>query len=276
MSYKGSFYRKYLIHRLCKKFGKKDIIHLHGSEFKKFFEDSSSKTKVKIRTLLRECDSMIVLGEEWNKRIKEIEPSTKTIIVSNTVKIPQKTVQWNDKSFTILFLGVLIKRKGVHDLLSAIDLLKKRELLKNTKFIIAGSGVEEENLKNQCGELKLNSYVEFVGWTEGEKKYNLLEKSQLLVLPSYNEGLPIAILEAMSYGLPIISTRVGDIESAVIDKKNGYLIEPGDISRLADAIGKIINNKQLYVDMSRYSRILAEEKFSDRKYFKMLKECYKL
>ena len=52
MSYKGSFYRKYLIHRLCKKFGKKDIIHLHGSEFKKFFEDSSSKTKVKIRTLL--------------------------------------------------------------------------------------------------------------------------------------------------------------------------------------------------------------------------------
>ena len=219
---------------------------------------------------------MIVLGEEWNKRIKEIEPSTKTIIVSNTVKIPQKTVQWNDKSFTILFLGVLIKRKGVHDLLSAIDLLKKRELLKNTKFIIAGSGVEEENLKNQCGELKLNSYVEFVGWTEGEKKYNLLEKSQLLVLPSYNEGLPIAILEAMSYGLPIISTRVGDIESAVIDKKNGYLIEPGDISRLADAIGKIINNKQLYVDMSRYSRILAEEKFSDRKYFKMLKECYKL
>ncbi len=274
MSYKGSFHRKYFIHKLCKKFGKNDIIHLHGSEFKKFYEESSDKTKVKIRTLLRECDSMIVLGDEWNKRIKQIESEAKTIVVSNTVKIPQETVQWNDEGFTVLFLGVLIKRKGVHDLLNSITLLKEREALNKTKFIIAGSGIEEENLKKQCTELNIADHVEFAGWTAGQKKIDLLKQSQLLVLPSYNEGLPIAILEAISYGIPVVSTRVGDIESAVIDGQNGHLIEAGDVGGLAEAIQKIVINKDIYITMSKFARSLAEDKFSDSKYFKVVKDCY--
>lgn len=273
MSYKGSFRRKYLVHKLCKAFCVKDIIHLHGSEFKRFYMESNDKNKAKIRTLLRECHYMIVLGDEWNKKIKDIEPLTKTVVISNTVRIPQETVRWNDECFQVLFLGVLIERKGVHDLLNAIALMKK-DGLDNVKFVIAGTGVEEENLMRQCNELELGNYVEFTGWITSQRKVDLLKQSQMLVLPSYNEGLPIAILEAISYGLPVVSTNVGDIAAAVLDGKNGYLIEPADVNGLANAMRNIMTDKEQYTLMSKASRRLAEVKFSDEKYFDLIKKIY--
>lgn len=111
MSYRGSFYRKYAIHKLCKKYGVPDVIHLHGSEFQKWYSESDDRTKEKIRTLLRESASFIVLGEKWNKAIHNIEPKTKTVVVSNTVSIPNYTTSWNEKRFQFLFLGVLLSEK---------------------------------------------------------------------------------------------------------------------------------------------------------------------
>ena len=96
----------------------------------------------------------------------------------------------------------------------------------------------------------------------------------MLVLPSYNEGLPIAILEAISYGMPVVSTNVGDIASAVENDKNGYLIEPGDVESLANSLKKIFENKEKYMEMSNESRMIAECRFSDEKYFYDVKSIY--
>ena len=274
MSYKGSFIRKYKVHILCKKYGVPDIIHLHGSEFKKWYDKSGNKKKNQIRTLMKECSTFIVLGEKWNKAVKKIEPQTKTLVVTNTVKIPKTTVQWSD-SFKVLFMGVLIQRKGVADLLNAVGILKNDGKMNNVKFVIAGSGSEAQKLKNLCTELKINDNVEFVGWTSGQKKTELFESCQMLALPSYNEGLPIAILEAISYGMPIVATDVGDISSAVRNGENGFLIHPGDVVKLATNINKIYTNKMLYESMNLSSRKLAEENFSDDKYYTKIKECYR-
>ena len=273
MSYKGSFFRKYAIHKLCKKYNIPDIIHLHGSEFNKWFNESSSSKKAKIKILLREASAFIVLGQKWNEIIKQIEPNTNTIVVSNSVHIPVKTTKWKDQ-FYVIFLGVLIKRKGVEDLLNAIKILETSKKVINTHFIIVGTGPEEENLKSQCNKLQLDKIVDFVGWVNGEEKLNLIKESQMLVLPSYNEGLPIAILEAISYGLPVVATNVGDISAAVRDKENGFLVEVGNEQQLADRIEKIISNKNLYEKMSIKSREIAESEFSDEKYFSKLKNKY--
>ncbi|SCP96235.1 glycosyltransferase family 4 protein [Anaerobium acetethylicum] len=272
MSYKGSFTRKFLIHKLCRNNGIPDIIHLHGSEFKKWYDSSNQKKQKEIRTLLKEASAFIVLGEKWNKVIKEIEPTTNTVVVNNTVHIPEETVKWAEP-LNILFLGVLIKRKGVSDLLKATKLLK--DDLGNNKFkiIIAGSGAEEENLKNEFEELKIDDVVNFVGWTDGEKKQKLLRECQMLVLPSYNEGLPIAILEAMSYGMPIVATDVGDISSAVIDGDNGYLVDPGDVKQLTNAIKKLINIDE-FTKLSVGSKSICYNNFSDSLYFKRLLDLY--
>lgn len=96
-----------------------------------------------------------------------------------------------------------------------------------------------------------------------------LKNSQILVLPSYNEGLPIAVLEGMSYGMPIIATNVGDMAEAVHDNVNGYLIEPGDITHLAECLLKMLD-KERYLDFSKESKRIAKEKFSDESYFRRI------
>ena len=274
MSYKGSFTRKFFLHKLCKKNNIPDIIHLHGSEFKKWFDESDDKKKEQIQTLLKESAGFIVLGDKWNKAVKEIEPKTNTVVVSNTVHIPDYTVEWK-QPFTVLFMGVLIKRKGVADLINAIYLLNKENKLDNVRLVIAGSGAEEAELKAMCTQLGLDNYIEFAGWTAGEKKEKLFRESQMLVLPSYNEGLPIAILEAISCGMPVVATNVGDISSAVIDGENGYLIEPGDVLAIKQAIEKIVWGPEVFNKMVTASRQLAESGFSDEKYFSCINDLYK-
>lgn len=275
MSYRGSFARKFLVHRLCKKNGIRDIIHLHGSEFKKWYDELGDKENRKVRTLLRECDAFIVLGNKWNEVIKSIEPDAKTVVVSNTVKAPDEMVKWNPNRTQILFLGVLIKRKGTEDLLWAIKKLSDTGKLQNVRFAIAGTGPEEQNLKDLARALEIENVIDFLGWTEGEKKRQVLTESQILVLPSYNEGLPIAILEAMSYGMPVIATDVGDISSAVKDGVNGYLVKPGDIAALSDKINCLSSDKQLHKRFSIESKKTILSEFSDEEYFHVLKECYK-
>lgn len=273
MSYKGSFIRKYLIHKLCKKKSIPDIIHIHGSKFEKWYEDVDAKKKNKIRTLLKEADAVIVLGEKWDETIKKIEPLTNTVIVSNAVHIPEETVQWGEP-FKILFLGVLIKRKGVTDLLKAAKLLKNKLGLDRFKVVIAGTGCEEENLKAETQELGIDDVVKFVGWTDGEKKIELLKKCQMLVLPSYNEGLPIAILEAMSYGMPVVATDVGDISTAVLDGENGYLVQVGNVEQLYNCLDNVIC-VDTFKKFSFSSKQRCISEFSENRFFDTISRIYK-
>ncbi len=273
MSYKGSFVRKYYIHKLCKLFNVRDVVHLHGSEFEKWYNEVDEKKKKKIRRLLSECDAFVVLGEEWKNVIQKIEPSTKVYVISNGIEIPKKTVQWNENMCQVLFLGVLIPRKGTLDLIKAIKIIKDEGNLGILKFVIAGTGEEEEILKKEVQNLEIEDVVTFAGWVSGETKRNLLENSQILVSPSYNEGLPVSILEAASYGMPIVSTNVGDISSVVINKKNGVLMLPGDISALAEGI-LFAANKNNYCSLSKESRNIIVKSFSINSFYEKLLELY--
>jgi len=272
MSYKGSFIRKYAIHRLCIVFKVKDIIHLHGSEFEKWYNEADEKNKAKIRELLSGCNAIIVLGNRWKKTIKRIEPSAKVIEVSNGISIPKETVQWNDECCCLLFLGVLIPRKGISDLINAIALIRdcRRD---DIKLVIAGTGEDEEKLKQLVTDNNLEDRISFAGWVSEEKKKNLLLQSQVFVLPSYNEGLPISILEAASYGMPVISTDVGDIPSVVKNDVNGFLLKPGDVKCLADAIIKI-SNRELFLEMSENAKETIRREFSVEMFYKNLLHIY--
>lgn len=270
MSYKGSFTRTYFIQKLAMKFKIKNIVHLHGSEFKKWYDTLDEKKKSKVRLLLYRSDKFIVLGNVWNDVIKNIEPNTKTIILKNSVKIPNVKVAFNDKK-TLLFLGVLIKRKGAHDLIEALSRIK----IKNYKLLIAGSGIEEANLKELVNKYNLNENVEFLGWVDFEGKSKLLANSQILVLPSYNEGLPMSILEAMSYGIPILSTNVGDISTVVINGKNGYLCNPGNVELLSEHLSTLINmQKEQWEVLSNNARETIIKEYSEDEYFKLVEEMY--
>lgn len=274
MSFKGSFYRKYLVQRLCNLFKVPVVIHLHGSQFDKWYENASDKLKEKIRRMMREAAVFIVLGEKWEKCVTAIEPKVNAQIVYNAVNIPNEIAEWNDERFQILFLGILIKRKGVEELVRAFHKIVTLKPEKNIKLVMTGTGEEEANLKRMIAEFGLEDKVTLAGWIGDDEKHKLLRESQLFVLPSYNEGMPRAILEAMSYGMPIVSTSVGDISVTVIDGENGYLVTPGDVDSLASKMLSIVDNKALYEKMGASSRQLTIEKFSDTAFFDKLAAIY--
>lgn len=273
MSYKGSFTRKYYIHKLCKAFKVKDIIHLHGSEFEKWYYEVDDKKKRDIFRLLTESDAFVVLGETWRTVVKRIAPNANVAVISNGIEIPADTVHWYDDYCTVLFLGVLIPRKGVSDLIKAIKEIREGDQLGNLRFVIAGSGEEKEKLKNEVLSASVEDVVSFAGWVTGDKKKQLIKNSQIFVSPSYNEGLPISILEAASYGMPIVSTDVGDISSVVKDGVNGVLIQPGDIAGLSDGI-MTVATRDAFSRMSKESRDIIEKSFSIESFYRKLSKLY--
>lgn len=214
------------------------------------------------------------MGEDWKQFIKKICPKAKVSVINNAIKIPEIMEKNENTIPQMLFLGALIKRKGVLDLLQALkELIDKR--IFDFKLLIAGAGEEEAELKKYVIDNNLSKQVEFLGWITKEDKANILKEADILILPSYNEGLPIAILEAMAYALPVISTNVGSIAEAVIDNQNGYLINPGDIKLLAEKIQLIISDREKWKIFSLKSRKLAENKFSEDVFISKINKLYR-
>ena len=270
MSYRGSFSRAYAIQKLALKFKIRNIIHLHGSEFKKWYDSVNSNKQNKIKYLMKNCDNFIVLGQLWNEIIKEIEPDTKTIILNNSVNVPTLNARYMNKK-TILFLGVLIKRKGVHDLLEAIKKIDSD----NYTILIAGSGEEELNLKKMVTESNIKN-VEFLGWVDKNEKESLLLKSQFMILPTYNEGLPMSILEAMSYGVPVVSTYVGDIPTVIKNNENGFLYKAGNINDLTRILDDIIKMKENeWNKLSKEAKNTIKKSYTEKTYFDKVINIYK-
>lgn len=276
MSHHGSYERAYLIYKLCKKNNISIVAHLHGSEFQQYFYGCIKKKKENISAFFEGCSTIIVLGEEWRNFISSIAVKAKITVLNNTVCIPEYTTEQPEDVIDFLFLGVLFKRKGVADLLSAVVKVVESGVIgnKRVKFNIAGTGPEEVILREYVAKNKLDKYVNFLGWIAGEEKIKQLSKNQVFVLPSYNEGLPVSILEALSFGMPVISTQVGSISEVVMEAENGFLVEPGDIEGIAKAITEMIFNYTLRCRMAKQARRIAETRFNEESYFERLAQIY--
>ena len=140
----------------------------------------------------------------------------------------------------ILFIGWLERNKGVHDLLDAISLIKKQSI--PVKLVVGGSGSQHELLVAAAKTLGIEEQVSFLGWIANEKKATALNSANIFVLPSYSEGMPNSVLEAMACGLPVISTNVGGIPQLVCPE-GSILVSPGSPEELAKAILELLNNR---------------------------------
>ena len=135
----------------------------------------------------------------------------------------------------ILFLGRIGERKGTPVLLQALAQMRDADW----ELICAGDG-EVSKYQAMAGQLGLSPRVRFVGWVDEDEAQALLAGSDLLVLPSLNEGLPMAIIEAMAHGLPVIATPVGGIPELVTSGRTGLLVPPADPDALAGALRRLI------------------------------------
>ncbi len=248
----NGFYRYIPFFLISKIYRKKVIFHIHGGLFDQFFYNSNKIKRKLIKLCLSSCDLVICLSQFAEKFFNSIGIYN-TVVLPNTVNVASFNPYCNNSKY-ITFLGFIEEQKGVYDLIDAFSICESNKYL---KLNICGSG-DIVKLKKKIQKLKLDNQIIVYGWVNSSKKDEILRNSLFLILPSYNECLPMVILEAMANGLPIITTPVGGIPELVNDSKNGIFVQPGNIQQIANAIDILFGNKEYLEQISRdnYSKIV--------------------
>ena len=272
MAAQASYTRKSAFITRAKQAGKKIIIHQHSADFDEFFfKQSDSKKQKQIRDIFAMADIVIVLSEEWAKFFGDNVCNPKKIMVLyNGVIIPiYRKDDYSNKN--VLFLGRLGERKGSYDLLKVIPEIVKK--IPDAHFYLGGDGDVEQSQKiiNENG---LQENVKLLGWVRNEEKEVYLKKCSTFVLPSYHEGMPMSVLESMSYGLAVISTNAGGIPQIIEQGINGYRIEAGCLNELEQALVYVLNNEKVKRELGKSARRRIEEKFNAKRNIDRLYELY--
>lgn len=268
---RGSFYRKAFLLQTLKKFGIKVILHHHGAEFELFYSSLPEKRKAYVRKILGMADLNIVLSQRLVSMITNKAFNAKVEVLYNAVNVPQKN-PYQLEANNVLFLGRLGQRKGSYDLLEAIRRLDS-DLPQDVKFYLCGDG-DVNGVKERVKSMGISHRIAHIGWTDGKQKDSFMTQSMVNVLPSYNEGLPMTILETMAHGIPNISTSIASIPEVLHDGENGFLIVPGDIESLCARLLQLATDADLRKKFSQESYSLIKNSFSLDSNIRKLQRIY--
>ena len=274
-SFGFSFYRKLFYIYISKLFSKKVVNHIHGAEFDKFFVNTSERKKTQIRRAYNKCDCLIALSDEWKDNLKQIVDDKKIVVIENYSIIHVDEPLVNDCA-TVLFLGEIGTRKGCLDIPDVVKLVSSR--LNKCRFVLAGNIIEDDFkiISDKISEYGISEHIFFPGWVRGDEKDKLLREADLFFLPSYNEGMPMSVLDAMGYGLPIVSTDIGGIPQIVKNEMNGYIFRPGDVEGFAHAITSILCKREIRLEFGKNSLKIIKESYSLDRHIEKLEEVYTL
>lgn len=275
-SFGPSFYRKLPFINISHACKIKIVNHIHGAEFEDFYLNASSKKKHRIEKAYNKCDRLISLSDEWRDRLKNIVPDEKITVIPNYSVLHEDAIKGRSKhtdEITVLFLGEIGKRKGAFDIPDIVSNVKKQiSEEKRITFVIGGSGTKEDlqEIKNNLSKLEISDMVEFPGWVRGDKKEELLRNADIFLLPSYNEGMPMSILDACGYGLPIVASDVGGIPKIVHNKVNGFTSTPGDVLAFAKGIVTLFEDDEKRHEYGQNSYEIVKEEYSLESHIKSI------
>lgn len=257
----GSTLRKGLYLRTAKRLGKKVILHIHSGNFMRHYAAASASVQKKIVEILHAADVVVALSDFWKQTFEEAFALRNCVSVENGVDTEALAPANTDSALcckNFVCLGRLGQGKGTYDLVAAMEKASKE--MPDMKLYLAGDG-EVEQVKALVAEKGLQPNIEVVGWIGFQRKLELLKKCATVVLPSYNEGLPMAILEGMACGKAIISTPVGAIPE-VVKPENGILVTPGDVDALAAALVRYARDPRLLQTVSVRNAEVIAQRFS--------------
>ena len=273
MASRGSYRRKRFFMEAAFAKGKPVLLHLHGSEFAVWFDDECSKTeRDDISRTINRCSKVAVLSKEWKDYLlsRAICDEGRIEVLHNAVEMPPEN-RTDYSSNTVLFMGRLDERKSPDVLLkAAAEVLTKHP---DSRFIFGGDG-NVPIYESLAEELGIDKSCSFIGWAKGEAKEAAFRKSSMYCLPSKNEGMPMSVLEAMSYGLATLSTPVGGVPQVITDGVDGVLFPVGDVEALAAKLNALMGDETLKEEIGREGRSRIEEAFSLDAFMKHLIAIY--
>ncbi|WP_137938327.1 glycosyltransferase family 4 protein [Chitinivorax sp. B] len=267
---RASFWRKALFMLLARLFGTPYIFHLHSGLFQGFYERCGVFGKWLTRYLLRNAKYVFVLSSDARQWIVSIVPEASVTIFSNPIRM-LPYVRENRHTSHVLFMGKLDSNKGIYDLLPAIE--KLTAFHPGLRLSIAGEG-EIEQVRALVTQLGLEKHVDLLGWVVGDQKAQLLSTATVFVLPSYREGMPMGVLEAMSVGLPVVASQVGAVPDMLQAGLEGEVIPAGNIDALAGALNRLLSDAAYRESCALHARDRVERNYAAGAVLQRLKVSY--
>ncbi len=268
----GSTYRKLIVAAACRALRIPYVLHLHGSLYMKFWTKAAPWLDTRIKAMFTGAARVVVLGEVWRRFVAERAPGARIEIVPNAAAAPTLPHVPSD-TVRVAFMGRVGNRKGTFDLIEALSALKDRE---GWRAVLAGDG-EIEKARQLVAERGLADKVTVPGWMGPEEAAKLVSESDIMVLPSYDENLPMSVIEGMGAGLAVITTPVGAVEDIISDGETGLLVQPGDIPALSHALERLIGDADLRANLSAAALKVHRERLDLPPYVARLiaiwKEC---
>ena len=270
----ASFWRKTAFALMARLAHKPVIFHLHGGGFLDFFQKECNRfEKIIVRLVLDSASCIIVQSEFWKTCLEDITHNKHIVPIPNPVITHACDAQKmaGREQNIVLFLARISEEKGIYDLLEAIARIIKSG--RDVVLKIVGDG-ELSEVRRRIEKLGIHEHVQILGWTTGQEKQTLLAKSTVFALPSYVEGLPMGLLEAMAAGLPVVASRVGAIPEVIQDGTSGFLVDPGDINGLADSVEKLLVDVELRKKFSTAANNKILMRFGVKQVLPRLEDLY--
>lgn len=261
----GSFWRKSVVCAMALAFRVPYVIHLHDGRLADFYQRGCNHlAKYWVRAVLRKAARVVVLSRRWRDEVHKIEPAAPTTIIGNPVPVPISIAPLQRPGRRVLFLAWLDRDKGVFDLVRAIPIVLRS--VPEATFVLAGKGIpggdDPRSIVDLARALHVEQSLRLPGWVDGAEKGNLMQASDVFVLPSYYEALPVGVLEAMACGLPVVTTAVGGIPDLIEDGVNGLLVEPRQPEALARAIVALLTDDALRTRLREAAHSHVRKRYS--------------
>ncbi|GAB6163781.1 hypothetical protein JCM12298_29410 [Desulfothermus naphthae] len=260
---------------------RKIVVTIHGWDYNLEQKMLSCKYLSRIFALIYNlADVIFVLSENFKKSLLKLGIKTKIIVETNMVDdnpILENSIENNikqkpfKKNLIILFLARIEKTKGIYQAIEAFKIVYQK--FHNITLFIAGSGAELEYVKKFVKEQKI-PHIKFLGYVSGKKKTEVFLNSDIYLFPSYHEGLPISVLEAMYFGLPVITRRVGGLKDFFINGKHGFITDSKDPKVFANYLEKLILDRDLRIKISQFNHNYAKEYFVASKVVQRIEGVY--
>jgi glycosyltransferase involved in cell wall biosynthesis len=258
-----SFHRSAWDMRVASRRGCRTVLHMHGAQFGEYFADAGALEQRLVRSALSSADRVVALSENWRVKLRAISPTARVVVVENAVEtIVPRNGRPRGAACRFLILARMDEWKGIDDLLDACVLLHRRGVaFELTLAGPAGTSGDAESIGRKIYERGIDRCVRYVGVVQGEAKAALLAEADVYVQPSRQEGMPIAVLEAMAWGLPVVATRAGAMAEVIEDDVQGLLVPTCQPVALASAMGTLAFDLPRRAAMGEAARTLATTRF---------------
>jgi glycosyltransferase involved in cell wall biosynthesis len=266
---KSGCYRDAVFILLLKLFKKKFIVFFHGWD--KNYEkkiDAQKQPKPFPINQFKKAQGIVVLATDFKTKLRDWgfhQPVFlgRTVVEESLLKGYTNDVErfTNTQCFTFLFLARVEKTKGVIEAINIFESIQKSNPDSSYRLLIAGNGSYLNNVKKFVRDRGIFN-VDFLGHIEGDEKRNAFIRSHFFLFPSYTEGMPLSVLEAMAFGLPVLTTSVGGLKDFFVDKKMGVLIDNPFEEKAVGLVDNLIKDKKKLMEMSEFNYKYANENFN--------------